>query len=345
MPQKRNKENKGLPSRWRHLRGAYYYAVPKGREDMWDGKQLFKLGDDLPSAYKEWALRLETLGTVKTISQLLDRYALEVIPTKAIRTQAENRRELAKLKGVFGHLPLNAIKPIDIYKYVDKRSAKVSARREVALFKHAYTKAVQWGFLDKHPFKGEVRLEGEAPRSRYVEDWEIIECLALTAMRKAGSVRAIQAYIRLKLLTGLRRGDLLRLRVSDIREGGIHVTTSKTGKRLIFESSGALQSAIADALKARPVDISPFLFCNLMGQCYFDEAGDASGWNSMWQRFMDRLLKETKIKERFTEHDLRAKVGSDAESLERARQLLGHADSKITSRVYRRKPEVVRPTE
>jgi integrase len=63
----------------------------------------------------------------------------------------------------------------------------------------------------------------------------------------------------------------------------------------------------------------------------------------MWQRFMTRLLKETKIKERFTEHDLRAKCASDAESLGRAQQLLGHADSKITERIYRRKPETIRP--
>ena len=56
-----------------------------------------------------------------------------------------------------------------------------------------------------------------------------------------------------------------------------------------------------------------------------------------------KLLEETKIIDRFTEHDLRGKVGSDAGSLERARQWLGHADSKITERVYRRKPEVVRP--
>jgi integrase len=47
--------------------------------------------------------------------------------------------------------------------------------------------------------------------------------------------------------------------------------------------------------------------------------------------------------DRFTEHDLRARCGSDAESLARTQQLLGHADSKITERVYRRKPEVVRP--
>jgi integrase len=55
------------------------------------------------------------------------------------------------------------------------------------------------------------------------------------------------------------------------------------------------------------------------------------------------LLKDTKIKERFTEHDLRAKCASDAESPGRAQQLLGHADSKITERVYRRKPKIVRP--
>lgn len=63
----------------------------------------------------------------------------------------------------------------------------------------------------------------------------------------------------------------------------------------------------------------------------------------MWQRFMARLLSETKIKDRFTEHDLRAKCASDAESLERARQLLGHAGAQITERVYRAKPETVRP--
>ena len=39
----------------------------------------------------------------------------------------------------------------------------------------------------------------------------------------------------------------------------------------------------------------------------------------MWGRFIDRVLAETKVTKRFTEHDLRAKAGSDAESLEKAR--------------------------
>lgn len=73
------------------------------------------------------------------------------------------------------------------------------------------------------------------------------------------------------------------------------------------------------------------------------EKGTAKRFNDMWQNFMNRVLKDTRVTERFTEHDLRAKVGSDAESLERARQLLAHADSRMTERVYRRKPERIKP--
>ena len=71
--------------------------------------------------------------------------------------------------------------------------------------------------------------------------------------------------------------------------------------------------------------------------------GSTNGWDRLWQRFMGRVLTETKVSERFTEHDLRAKCASDAESLEHARQLLAHADSRLTARVYRRKPELVKP--
>jgi integrase len=63
----------------------------------------------------------------------------------------------------------------------------------------------------------------------------------------------------------------------------------------------------------------------------------------MWQDFMARVLKETKVTERFPEHDLRAKCASDAGSLEHTRALLSHADGRLTERIYRRKPERVKP--
>jgi integrase len=349
MPRKRNKENVGLPARWKIEHGAVYYQVPAGLEDRWDGKKKFRLGSTLPEAYKEWAKRLESVDAAKTIGALLDRYALEVVPTKGARTQVENQRAIRNLRAVFGAEPMVGIRPQHIYQYVDQRKAKpVAAHRAVDVLSHAFTMAVKWGYIDRHPFKGEVRLDGEKPRDRYVEDWEIIEVLSLESKRKKGSVLVLQAYIRIKLLTGLRRGDLLRLTSADMKEDGIHVTPSKTqsssGKRVIIEWSSELRAAVEAAKGVRPVDISPWLFCTRKGEGYVDEIkGTASGWDSMWQRFMERILDETNVKERFTEHDLRAKCASDAESLEHARALLAHADSQLTQRVYRRRPERVKP--
>lgn len=72
------------------------------------------------------------------------------------------------------------------------------------------------------------------------------------------------------------------------------------------------------------------------------ENGTANGFDSIWQRFMTKALTNTSLKVKFTEHDLRAKVASDAE-LDHAKSLLGHSNSLTTERVYRRKPERVKP--
>ena len=85
------------------------------------------------------------------------------------------------------------------------------------------------------------------------------------------------------------------------------------------------------------------LFATRDGQSYITDDGRASAWKSLWQRFMARVLRETTVEERFTEHDLRAKCASDAGSLEHARALLAHADSATTRRIYRRRPERVKP--
>jgi integrase len=72
------------------------------------------------------------------------------------------------------------------------------------------------------------------------------------------------------------------------------------------------------------------------------ENGIANGFDSIWQRFMVKALKDTALKAKFTEHDLRAKVASDIE-INHAKVLLGHSNSEITERVYRRKPEFIKP--
>jgi integrase len=362
MPRARKTENKGLPARWQLYHGAYYYRVPVGMESYWDGKKRFRLGSTLPEAYRTWADRIGTLDKAATVGQLLDRYSLEVIPTKAVTTQAQNQIAVNRLRVTFGKWPLTAIEPHHIYTYADARTkevkqpdgttkrvkARTAALRELEVLSHAYTKAVQWGYLKRHPFAREVRLEGEKPRDRYVEDWEIEACLSIPSRRKRGSVLAAQAYIRLKLITGMARGDLLRLRVPDFAADGIeiqrHKTAGSSGKKTLYLWTDDLRAAVKDALAARPVDISPWLFCNRSGECYLDEeTGRAGGWDSLWRGFMERVMAETEVSERFTEHDIRAKAASDAETLEHAQALLSHADPSTTKRIYRRKAERVLP--
>lgn len=366
MPSKaqRSKPNQGLPSRWRIVRGVYYYQVPPGLEHLWDGKKTFRLGDKLNEAYQVWTNRTgvkeDDENRIRTIGQLLDRYALEVIPAKKPASRISNLNQLKVLRAVFCDHPLVPFKPQLVYQYVTKRSVKktnpetgrvtggrIAAHREIELLSHAYTKAVEWGLIDRHPFKGEIRLEGEKPRTRYIEDWEIVEMLSLDSRRKKGSVLMIQAYIRIKLLTGMSQQDLLRLTESDIKEDGIHIqrhkTVNSTGKKTIYVWSDELRDAVKMAKLARP-RLSPFLFCNRDGNGYInEETSRAPGWKSMWQRFSARVINQTAVKERFTEHDLRAKVGSDAKSLDHARALLSHADSRTTNKIYRRKAEVVTP--
>jgi integrase len=351
MPKQRRAENKGLPSRWVNTHGAFYYRVPPGQERAWDGKKTFRLGKSLPEAYREFAKRVEFAGDVMTINQLLDRYSLEVVPAKAISTQKENHRAIALLRPVFGEALLHEITPQMVYQYIDRRGAPRSAKLEIEVLSHAFTKAVKWGRINAHPLKGQIEYDTSAPRTRYVEDWEILECLSLDSKRRRGSILAVQAYIRLKLLTGLSRGDLLRLQPEvHFKDDGIHVqrhkTKNSTGKRTIYEWSDELRLAVEIALAARAADVSTHLFCNRLGKGYLNETkATAKGWDALWHGFMERLLKETKVTERFTEHDLRAKVASDADSLERARALLQHADARMTARVYRRKPERVKPAK
>ena len=115
-------------------------------------------------------------------------------------------------------------------------------------------------------------------------------------------------------MTGLRRGDILRLKLNDCREDGIHVKPHKTekssGKRLIilWDDDGELRTVIDETLKLPPRRIgNATLFVTREGKPYINNDGFANGFDSLWTRFMARVLRTTKATERFQELDLRAK--------------------------------------
>ena len=351
MPKPRNKNNRGLPKRWRFKNGAYRYLVPPGMETQWDGKKEFTLGKTLPDAYRVWADRLTELEDITTFSNLMDRYLLEVVPTKSFKSQESNQLAIRRLRPVFGMMRPSEIQPVHAYKYADlvtKAHGKTSAKHDIQCLSHLLTKAVEWGVINRNSLSGQVRIQGAGPRDRMIEDWEIDEALAIKSSYRG--VLIANVYIRFKLMTGLRRGDILRLKLSNLKEDGIHVLLNKTkqstGKRLIIEwdQNGDMRALLDDILRIAPRRIGDApLFVTRQGKSYIDNQGRCNAFDSLWQRFMDKVMAETKITERFQERDLRAKVASDSDSLIEASERLGHADTAITQRVYRRKPVRIQP--
>jgi len=111
-PFSRKPENKPLPERWRRKHGAYYYRVPPGAETHWDGRTEFRLGRTLTEAYKAWSERLNVgQSDIANMGQLMDRYALEIVPRKAAKSQDSNRLSLRRLRPVFGHMHPSKVLP------------------------------------------------------------------------------------------------------------------------------------------------------------------------------------------------------------------------------------------
>lgn len=338
-PKPRTKENRGLPKGWRFKHGAYHFRVPKGLEHLWDGKGEYKLGRTLSAAHKTFSERIGNHDSITTMAELLDRYAAEIVPGKAAATQRNNLISIRRLRSAFDANHVSAIRPVHIYKYMDaitQNNGATSANHDHEVLSHAFTRAIRWGIIDVHPMTNKkVVKNSTSPRSRLPEDWEIAEVLKVAPP-------LIKAYLQIKLLTGISKGDILSIKKADVGADGILVTRNKTGKTTLYEWTPELKRAIADARALRNKILSPYLFSTGVGQPYIKADRTTSGFDSAWQRCMKKALAETDLVEKFTEHDLRAYVASKT-SLEHARALLQHSSAATTERNYRRGAERVKP--
>jgi integrase len=309
---RKRKHRPDLPNRVYFRHGSYYFV---DKASKWH-----PLGRDYMEAMIAYAQLNSAASLVQSLSQVIDRYQREVVPTKAPRTQQDNLRELALLRHAFGHMRPGDITPQDIYAYMDARKAPIRANREKSLLSHIFGYAIRWGIVADNPCRL-VKRNPERPRTRYVSDDEFWAVHGIAAP-------AIQCAMVIAWLTGLRQGDILSLRFSDLTPEGLEITTSKTGKRLVFEWTPELEAVVKQA-KALPRQVrSLYLICNNRGQRY-----TSSGFRVMWQRSQRQALEKGIIASRYTFHDLRAKAGSEAED----GQLLGHMDQRTLHRHYQRR--------
>lgn len=283
--------------------GAYYYVT---------GGVWTRLGKTYKEAMLAWAeLVKQPGGPVVTVSDLLDRYTLEVIPTKSERTQKDNRNELRYLRAFFGSMPVRGVRPKHVAEYISTREAKVRANREVALLSHAFNKAILWEIATTNPCSVPGLRNVEKPRDRYVTDEEIEHF-------KEWCPEWLKTYIDLKLLLGLRKQDMLELHWVDMDDRSIFVHTQKTSVKLAIARTKEVNSVLGRiSTKSGP------LFQTTSGKAYSSE-----GFDSAWQRAKAKYLSNGG--QPFNEHDLRGKVATDMNNLEAAKNLLGHSSITMT---------------
>jgi integrase len=324
-----------LPQRVYRSRGSFFYVAPSG--------QWHPLGREWNRVAKDRWIELTTgqaaQGTVAELLNAFLKHAEDLVRAgkRSPRTLEGNELEVKTLKLVFGRMGYANVTRKHVAAFLRQRTdrdgkpAPVRANREAALLSSAYA----WAMGDpqfevaENPCYG-VRRNQESPRTRYLQTVE------LQRFVRGFTPRWLRCYILLKRLTGLRQGDMLKLGRQNVTSRGLEIKTGKTGKALRFSWTRSLRVAI-DSILALPRPVpSLYFFTSRYGTQL-----SAFGFKSAWQRAMNAY--EASGHERFWEHDIRGKTGSDASSLARAQELLGHNSNSTTSRHYRRAPASVRP--
>lgn len=310
------KKHPHLPKGMYFNHNAYYVVV----KNKW-----IRLSDNMQDAFAMYSSMMNHItGKITTMHMLFDKYTAEVITKKSPRTQKDNLHGISLLRTFFGDMIPSEVKPTDVYAYMDIRAekAKVRANRDKALLSHIFNHGIRWGSCTINPCAN-VKNFKEKPRDRLVlpEEVEAVKSIASSSMKSA---------IDLACITGLRRGDLLNLKRSQLTEEGIELTTSKTRKKTLIMYNARLLEAIKDAKKVSSRSI--YLISQINGKPY---TGD--GFSTIWQKLIRKALRLGLIKERFTFHDLRAFAitnAYDKHGIESAQNLAGHTSSAITKRVY-----------
>jgi integrase len=326
---------KTLPARVYHKHNAYYYVTPE--------KQWIRLGTTEDVAIVEYSRIASAPEVLSTMNRVFDKYVQEALPQKAARTQKDNLKELKNLRAVFGAMRPQDVKPRHIAQYLAVRTAKVRGNREVALLQHVFKKALNWGVVEINPCRG-IERNPEYPRDRYVTDQELVQFLSCAPER-------LVCYVELKLLTGLRQADLLKLRFEDFSSTGLSLTISKSGRgserrgqlRVLFPMVLELESLVK-RLKTLDSSSTGWLFPTQRRRGTYRPLR-TSGFDSLWDRTWLKARRLHPTLSHFREHDLRAKAATDADhaGLD-ATSLLVHGSKKTTQAYLRgRRVVVVRP--
>jgi integrase len=273
--------------------GAYHLDLGRDESGKRRSTVLSRVADGESALYA--ALAKVTKPGARTIADLLDAFMIHGMKELAPRTQVDYRGYIERqLRRVFGDMSPDDLETTDVAQYLERRKekARASANKEVACLASAFQYGLRVGLCSRDPTKG-VKRNRVKPKDRYVRHDEFRAYFDVAP-------ECIQNIMAGIYLMGLRPGEAISLKRSQITPEGVRFQESKTGKVKLISWSPALQYFLTRATSGHLE--SPYVFTNSRG-----EKWTKWGLHSALRRLRTKVGGES-----WTWHDLRAKAESDS---------------------------------
>ena len=228
----------------------------------------------------------------------------------------------AQLLPAFGAKPLDRIHEAGIRRWFEQysRTAPGNANHILGRLRQILNFAVACGHIERNPAVG-ITFNRRPRPTRFLSTDEVrrLHGVLDAQTREDGQQQA--DIIRLLLLTGCRRGEIVGLRWSEIRDGTLALVDAKTGPRTV-----PLNRQAKAVLDRQPRTVSPFVFPSPL-----DPARPRGPDLRLWYR----VRKEAGIED-CRLHDLRHTMASHAVMngvpVPVVSRLLGHSNVQMTLR-------------
>ena len=245
----------------------------------------------------------------------LDRYK----PWGRITASGYLRRQLLP---AFGARPLDRISPARVRQWFDRFShtSPGAANRAFDVLRQIMNFAIACGHIETSPTRG-IRRNRRPALTRFLSREEIARLHRVLDAQTREDSRRQADIIRLLLLTGCRRGEIVQLRWSEVHDDALALSDTKTGPRKV--PLGERARAILDR---QPRGTSPFVFPSPR-----DPARPRGPGLPLWYR----VRREAGIED-IRLHDLRHTMASHAVMngvpVPVVSRLLGHSNVRMTLR-------------
>jgi integrase len=200
------------------------WSVAAAREEAKRLKREIDGGADPVGAHQE-------SRAAPTIADLAARFEQDYVPRKRPSTQRVYRQQIrADILPALSQMKVAAVSPADTDGFHHRLSARAPthANRVLAVLSKMFNLAIRWGWRTDNPCRG-IERNQEQKRHRYLSGAELKRLTkALAELEDQGAANAV----RLLLLTGARRGELLAAKWTDIDlEAGVWVKPGSTTKQ------------------------------------------------------------------------------------------------------------------